>query len=101
MTDHDTLTAAIAKRLQFVLGRFDIYAEHTGGGIYCVFVPVQNDPIERKAWIFGMANETWGGDLLDEDGNAIGQHITTDVPSDSTDVNQIADAIIKGLLEAI
>lgn len=80
--------------------------EQTGGGVICVFIaePAPHPPQSEYEWICGTANDTWGGDLVDVNGELVGeaqresQHITTTVNSRSTDAEAIADALHNAIV---
>lgn len=65
-------------------------AEQTGGGIFCVFVPL---PMNRLA-LFGTADVKWGGSVVDKDTEEFtGDEIPTDVDSETDDAEAVAKAI--------
>lgn len=77
--------------------------EIMGGNIWCVLI-VDDARDDHSEWICGMSNETWGGDLIDVDGELVliegkSQHVTTEVPSKTNDDIAIARALI-GAIEA-
>jgi hypothetical protein len=53
-----------------------------------VSVPLSNG----YSWNFGDSNETWTGDLVDQDGSAI-DHWLTEIPSTSQGVEEISNLI--------
>jgi hypothetical protein len=70
---------------------YKAFNEHTGGGVMCVLVVVGD-----KDFYFGTANETWGGSYAsDEDNSDI--NLETYIPSDCTDTETIAKAILESL----
>lgn len=90
LSDSD-LCAKIAEALNTTLTRTDIFAEMTGGNIWCVVVPQDHDD-EKLNWLFGMANDTWGGTLLDENGLVV-DTVDVNILSDSQHVTRIAKGI--------
>jgi hypothetical protein len=64
--------------------------EHPG----CVVVPARDS---KSSYWWGTANETWGADLLDADGNLVGT-LTTSLSSDCDDPSMIALIIGKAML---
>lgn len=95
MKNDEQICDEVAEHLR-ALGLKDAYANHTGGGIFCVFIPVEN----AQEWIFGMADVVWGGDLLDADTHEQAdpeQSVTTTMSSESDDTKAIAEAIAQAL----
>jgi hypothetical protein len=100
-TMHTHHVAAALRRL----GIAEAYDEHTGGGIWCVFLPEPTKP--DAEWIFGMADETWGGELLEKASTSPYYELvpfdqrtdilTTAVSSDDTDYTRIAEAILAAI----
>ena len=46
-------------------------------------------------WVFGTANDVWGGDFVQ--GDTVIDSVVTDVPSDCEDAERIAEAIAKAV----
>jgi hypothetical protein len=63
--------------------------EHTGGGIYCIRVPIRGD--EWMYW--GTADEVWGCDIYKGD-DYINSEELDGVPVSAENIPQAADAII-------
>ena len=72
----------------------ETYAEQMGAGLCCVLIPWT----EKTSWVFGTANELWGGDLVNKDGDR-DDSVETNVRSDSQDVSAIAYSILVKLKE--
>jgi hypothetical protein len=69
------------------------YSEHTGGGIMCVLIP---DGEARGTWYWGMGDANWSGGCVAFDHGDMVEGLdvlTTDVPSDTDDVERVALAI--------
>src|SRR5262245_30055917 len=64
------MVGLVAEALR-TLGHADAYGEHSGGGIWCVYVP--EPAIEATEWCFGMADTMWGGGLSTADGDVWGE----------------------------
>jgi hypothetical protein len=80
------------------------FGESTGGNIYCVIVPTGDWPDgsgpNDGEWVFGMADETWGGGWSSKEGGYFeSTYLRTEVPSDEQDPKVIAEALAK-LLKA-
>lgn len=84
----ETLTAEVARILRDGCGFSEATSENTGGWIYCVIIPAGT----RGTWYWGMANETWGGNLMTDDGEEL-RTLGTTVPSTCQDPRVIALAI--------
>lgn len=64
--------------------------QHTGGGIYCIYVP-----LDGKGWTWwGVADAVWGCDIYDGD-NYVDSHSLDGVPVSLDNITQAADAIIS------
>jgi len=74
--------------------------EQTGGGVVCVFIAEG-----EHEWCCGTANETWGGDLVDVNGELVGeearqsQHLTTTVDAESDEPELIAEALLNAIAQ--
>ena len=82
------------------MGYTNAHYGDTGGAIFCVFVPtdVKAARYEGREWIFGLAHDTWGGELLDEEGQALdGSGVDTGISAESEDVTAIATAIATAI----
>lgn len=68
------------------LGWREAYSGHSGGGIFCVYVPDARYAAGEE-WIFGMAGDTWAGNRLDENGYVCegDADIYTDIDADTED----------------
>lgn len=59
---------------------YDAYADFP----YCVYV--NDDRFKPEMWVFGMANDVWGGHRIEADGNAVADtYLDCSVDSDSHD----------------
>jgi len=64
----------------------------TGGNIECVRVDAGNGDI----WLFGTANDTWGGSIgfdAEDAENRTEEYIETNCSTDQTDLFKVAQAI--------
>lgn len=52
---------------------------------------------DGRAWNFGTANPTWGGECVADDGHTLFPAPDSDIPADSTDVRAIGDYIIRAI----
>lgn len=83
----DRLSAVIAE-----LEKIGVKAsmEDTGGGIVCLCVT------GKRFWYFwGTANETWGADVNEHEGDSLVDSINLDIRCDSTDYAEVARQIAK------
>jgi hypothetical protein len=78
----------------------DAYTKQTGGGIVCVIVESPRSGEGRRT-VWGTADVTWAADVVEGDGaNEVHLGVLkTEVPSDSTDAEAIADAIAAATKE--
>lgn len=83
------ITFDVAERLREV-HHLDAVADESGGNIMCVYVTVGD-----KTWIAGTANERWGIDIYMSDD--LEDSVDTEVPSTSTNVITIADALADAI----
>jgi len=83
------------------MGYTNAHYGDTGGGIFCVFVPtdVKAARYEGREWIFGLTDNTWGGELLDEEGQPFTPNagVETGISVESEDVTAIATAIATAM----
>ena len=95
MIKSQEITKAVAEFLVST-GEVDkeTYAEQMGAGLCCVLIPWT----EKTSWVFGTANELWGGDLVNKDGDR-DDSVETNVRSDSQNVKAIAYSILVKLKE--
>jgi|TARA_Y100000034_G_scaffold6889_1_gene7607 hypothetical protein len=95
MIKSQEITKAVAEFLVST-GEVDkeTYAEQMGAGLCCVLIPWT----EKTSWVFGTANELWGGDLVNKDGDR-DDSVETNVRSDSQNVKAIAYSILVKLNE--
>ena len=68
----------------------DAELEHTGGGIYCIRLPVRGD--EWTYW--GTSDEEWGCDIYKGEDH-VGSEYLDGVPVSITNISQASDAIIN------
>jgi hypothetical protein len=85
ITDTAERCDLVARELR-TLGYPEAYGGHSGGGIFCVYIPeTRFGPNEE--WIFGMAGDQWAGNRLDGEGFCVdGTEIVTGVDADASDV---------------
>lgn len=63
--------------------------EHTGGGIYCIRLPIRGD-----RWMYwGTADAEWGCDIYEGEGHAGSEHLEGVLVS-AANIDQAADSII-------
>jgi hypothetical protein len=95
MTDSE-VCGRVAERLR-ATGHPNAHYDHTGGGIFCVFVPTTPD--DGREWIFGAPDATWGGELQDDEGQPLDPHVwvETKMSSESEDIHAIAAAIAAAM----
>lgn len=98
--DYETICQRVVERLQEA--GIAAESEQMGGNIWCVLIAEPGGPADACEWVCGMANETWGGDLVDVNGELVlvdgkSQHLTTDVDSHSNDDIAIASALIGSI----
>ena len=92
LTD-EALCTAVAAFITNGPGPFVAEALYTGGGIWCVGVK-RTDHADWSA-MFGMAGDTWGGDVYaDGKYEELSHDVWTAVASDSQDPTAIASALI-------
>jgi len=84
----------IASHLRVDAGLPDASADHTGGGIICISIPVG-----RYFLVFGTANETWGADVYIGEDLQESESITLPLSSDTADPSGCAVAIQAAIRE--
>ena len=95
ITDDDTVfMAQVARCLNEHDPAFNAQVWHTGGGIFCINVDV---PGRNVVMCWGTADTTWGADVTDIEGDVIDNILPTDVSSDSTNPEAVAEAISKAV----
>ena len=65
---------------------------------YPGYIAIPSADQASLTWCFGTANDTWMGDLMNDNGSHVFESIDTGVPSTETDAGVIAFAIAKALL---
>lgn len=90
-TSHTDHLQAIANALQGTWG-YDASLWDSGGNVECILVRLNG-----KEWLFGTANDTWGASLND-DGSMPDAYIETGLPSEETNIFEVAMAIRKALV---
>lgn len=75
-------------------------SHHSGGGIYGIFIPYSAGPTAGSHLFWGTANETWGADIVDSEGDVIG-NVEAPVRCDHGDLLAVARAIALFSRDAI
>jgi len=91
--NEEEIVERIAEALQAC--GLDAGAQDTGGAIYCVVLPRQ----DGGEIIWGTADVNWGATVTD-DGGEIVSSISTTCPSDSQDVEAVAEVIKSHSIQA-
>jgi len=94
----DQVAAEINRRLPDAAA----FNEGNHGGVCCVYARVKCDDMGRaRVFVIGTVDETWGASIYaeDESGEIIWflppGEVTTLIPSTSTDVVAVVDAILR------
>lgn len=70
----------------------------SGGGMVGIAVCRGDAPPDEASFYFGDADTTWAAEVLDEEGNQIGD-LPTGVDTESEDPNALAAGILQALAE--
>jgi hypothetical protein len=70
----------------------------SGGGMFGVGIAPGDTPPDELRFFFGTAGSTWAGELLDDDGETIGE-LHTDVSSDSAQPREIASGVLRAIAD--
>jgi hypothetical protein len=95
ITPNDTaFMERVASRLNELEPALEAHVWHSGGGIFLINVSV---PGKDRLLGFGTADDVWGADLMDKDGEYLDESPSTHVPSDCADV----DTVVSGILDVV